>query len=377
MKSSRYGWRTPWAIVSLLLLTFVTRTLCGQMGLGRAAARPSSTQVAQHFVPPQLLNAESDPTLRYPVAKLSGSLLGNVSNGWLDISRSKVRYEVVQPAAKEKDAFDTPTAAITDIKRDGTYNLLRLYTPQKKQTLFYQAQQDWGTVHNAGTFWSASAAGAQGTTSIQRALQNFDVVLAEVKAALTPPAPVVSQPINSPPVKPEPAPTPSQPASAPIIVITSPAGAAADQSVATDSSTLVIRGAVMDNSGMPVVTINGTPANMRPQSAQAAEFWSDSLTLKPGDNPMRINASNTAHAEARLEFTVHYSPKAAPLNPKALSKADILSLLQGAVPSERVAEIVKERGIKFTPTLEDLNDLRTAGAGDDLIQALQQAGPSK
>ncbi len=106
----------------------------------------------------------------------------------------------------------------------------------------------------------------------------------------------------------------------------------------------------MDSTGIPVVSINGSPANMRPQNNQAAEFWSDPLPLQPGANPIQITASNSAHVEAKVAFTVHYTPKAAPVNPRALDKAEIISLLQGAVPAPRVAGIVQERGVKFNPT---------------------------
>jgi hypothetical protein len=131
----------------------------------------------------------------------------------------------------------------------------------------------------------------------------------------------------------------------------------------------------MDSTGMPVVSINGAPANMRPQNTQAAEFWSDPLSLQPGANPVQITASNSAHVEAKVTFTVHYTPKTAPVNPKALDKADIISLLVGAVPASRVAGIIKERGVRFAPTADDLNEIRAAGGDDELIQAVQEAAP--
>jgi len=55
----------------------------------------------------------------------------------------------------------------------------------------------------------------------------------------------------------------------------------------------------------------------------------------------------------------------------------IISLLVGAVPPPRIVAIVKERGIKFAPTMDDLNEIRAAGGNDELLQALQQAAPPK
>jgi hypothetical protein len=114
---------------------------------------------------------------------------------------------------------------------------------------------------------------------------------------------------------------------------------------------------------------------MRPQNTQAAEFWTDPMPLQPGDNPFQISASNSAHVETTVGFKVHYTPAATPVNPKALDKAEIISLLAGAVEPPRVEEIVKERGIKFSPTADDLNEIRAAGATDELIQAIQKAAP--
>jgi hypothetical protein len=77
--------------------------------------------------------------------------------------------------------------------------------------------------------------------------------------------------------------------------------------------------------------------------------------------------------ETKVAFTVHYRAKAAPVNPKALDKADIISLLQGAVSAVRVAGIVRDRGVKFVPSADDLDQIRSAGGDEELIQAIRQA----
>jgi hypothetical protein len=129
----------------------------------------------------------------------------------------------------------------------------------------------------------------------------------------------------------------------------------------------------MDSTGIPVVNINGSPANMRPQNTQAAEFWSDPLPLKPGDNPIQINASNSAHVEANVAFTVRYTPKPPPVSTEGLDRLDIIGLLQGGVAPAHIADLIKERGIKFSPSADDLNAIRNAGGTDDLIDAIQKA----
>ena len=152
-----------------------------------------------------------------------------------------------------------------------------------------------------------------------------------------------------------------------------PSGAGENQTIEVNESPLTIRGVAMDNSGLPTITINGAPAALRPKSENVAEFWSDPITLKPGDNPFEIVATSPAKATSHFQFVAHFTPKPAPVNPRALGKEEIISLLQGGVPTSHVAELVRDRGIKFTPTPADLNDIRAAGGSEDLIQAIQQA----
>ena len=93
----------------------------------------------------------------------------------------------------------------------------------------------------------------------------------------------------------------------------------------------------------------------------------------------RLQAAAVESTALRREFELarrvqdKITPKAAPVNPRALGKDEIISLLQGGVPSSHVEELVKDRGVKFAPTPADLNDIRTSGGTEDLIQAIQQA----
>jgi hypothetical protein len=174
-----------------------------------------------------------------------------------------------------------------------------------------------------------------------------------------------------------PGPKPVAPPSSPAIVLASPSGASPSQTVEVNESPLVIRGVATDSTGILIVAVNGSAANMRPQNAQAAEFWSDPLPLQPGGNRIEITATSTAHVGTKLVFLVHYTPKAVPPNPRALDKQDIISLLRGGVPAARVAEIIKERGLKFAPTPEDLKSFRAAGGSEELIQVIQQAAAAK
>ncbi|MDR3677524.1 MAG: SUMF1/EgtB/PvdO family nonheme iron enzyme [Acidobacteriota bacterium] len=62
------------------------------------------------------------------------------------------------------------------------------------------------------------------------------------------------------------------------------------------------------------------------------------------------------------------------LNPKPLTREQVLELVAGRVPSERAALLVKQRGIDFVPDDEYVATLRVAGAEDSLLAALREAG---
>ena len=159
------------------------------------------------------------------------------------------------------------------------------------------------------------------------------------------------------------------------IAVASPSGVSPHQIVKCTESPLVIRGVVTDSNGILLVTVNGSAANMRPQNTQSTEFWSEPLRINPGDTPIAIIASNSAHVETTLDFTLHYAPNVPTPNPHALSMKDIVSLLQGDVPNARIVDLVKEHGLKFALTDDDLNQIRHAGGSEDLIEAIQQATP--
>ncbi len=314
---------------------------------------------------PQLLNADTNPILRFPIARL-GYTNSSISFGWLDISRKAVRYQVEQPGDKSQDSFEVSRQQIRNLDFQG---LFLTFSSPRLHRIFYLPPGEWASLHSGGGIISAAEGGAVATQSIERALTSFDFALSLAKpVAPTPPA-MVERPVASP----SPQPMPAAPAAAPNIVLVAPASVGGDQPVEQDQSPLVIRGAVMDASGIPVVTINGSAANMRPQSNHAAEFWSEPLPLQPGDNRYQISAANAAHIESHLALLVHYKPKAAPANPRGLDKQEILTLLHGDVPAASVVALIKERGIKFRPTADDLIVIRAEGGSDELIQAIQQA----
>lgn len=350
-----------------LLLCIITMVACAVAAAQarKKSAGPSATP--DDYLKPQLLNADANPTLRYPVASFSGWSVKSTSYGWFDVTRNGIRYGVVQPADKMNEGFEMAIPEIGDLKIEQTYLMFHRGADKKRYTLFYLFQDRWGTIHSGPGSMQASAVGALGTASIFQAMRNFDNVLAMVKPPAPPPAPVV---VAAPPQPKPPAPPPP-----PTIVVASPTGAGETQTVESQETPLVIRGVAMDSLGIPVVSINGSPANMRPQNNQAAEFWSDPLSLKVGTNPIRIVASNSAHIQETLDLTVSYKPKAAPVNPRALDLTEIVGLLQGGVPPERIAGLIKERGVKFSPTADDVTAIRNAGGTDDLIQAIQQAAP--
>lgn len=58
---------------------------------------------------------------------------------------------------------------------------------------------------------------------------------------------------------------------------------------------------------------------------------------------------------------------------KPLTQIQVLSLVAGEVPNERVAILVQQRGIDFDPSDEFFQELRRAGGNDELIGAIKNA----
>ncbi len=360
-------------IVLLSFLILSVPSVASAQAHAKKASRLTAPAMSNTAIQPQLLNADTNPTLRFPIARASLSVT-SLSYGWLDITQTGIHYSVEQPPKKLEDGFAAAKAEVRDLKLEDRNNTVIFRDGNKRETIFYAPQENWGTVRNAREFFAAATDGAPGTQSIYKTMLDFEAELALVKSTAAPPAPVAAAPVV--PATPPPS-TPVAPPAPPTIMVSSPSGAAMNQTVELSESSLVIRGVAMDSTGIPVVSINGTAANMRAQNTQAAEFWSDPMPLQAGATPIQITASNSANVQAKLAFTVHYTPKAAPVNPRALDKAEIISLLVGAVPDSRIVGIVQERGIKFVPTADDLKDIRAVGGSEGLIQAIQQAAPAK
>src|SRR5579872_5885013 len=144
------------------------------------------------IVRPDLVNAQTDPTLRFAVMNTGRSIF-SITYGWFDISRSTVRYTVVQPPSKSNHTFTASRLAINDVRYNREWLMFR--ADKKEKMLIYLPQDRWGTVHSGPGMGSAANRESLGTSSIYKTLMNFDGVLALVKPA-PPPAPVIiAQPV--------------------------------------------------------------------------------------------------------------------------------------------------------------------------------------
>lgn len=66
-----------------------------------------------------------------------------------------------------------------------------------------------------------------------------------------------------------------------------------------------------------------------------------------------------------------------PNSAEPLDKAQVLGLVRGGVADRRLATLVKERGIDFSPTPRYIAELRRAGAGEGAVEALRLAAPRR
>jgi len=290
---------------------------------------------------------------------------------------------VQQPSNKRNHSFTSTRQGLTKLKWQGYW--LYFQAAGKGRYLIYLPPERWGTIHTGFGMNSAGAENQAFTRGIQDTFQSFEGVLAAVARPPKPaPAAMESQPVPATP----PEPTPPIP---PTIVLTQPAVGNSGDTLEVPGPTLTVRGIATDSSSLPMVTINGVPANMRPRSGQVVEFWSDPVALTPGHNAFEIVAANSAKVKSTFRFVAQLPPppsQPAPaatstpakpepvVNPKALSKAEILELLGNYVPSARVSALVRELGIKFQPTPADLDEIAGAGGAEDLLEAIKEASKS-
>jgi hypothetical protein len=328
--------------------------------LGKKQQKKGGDFDLSDIIRPELINAPASPTLRYPVMPGGSSVFG-ITYGWLDISNSTIRYTEVQPKNKSSRSFEVSRLGISDIRLNNGWVSFR--SSDERQEFSYLPQDRWGSVHTGPGMSSMANRESLGTSSIYKTLLNFDRVMALVNpdAGITQPVAQVQ------------APKVGGGTSPPAIVLSSPAGAVEGHPVDWQDPTIVIRGVAMDSTGIPAVKVNGMAANMRPQTAQAAEFWSDPITLQLGANSIRIVAANSARLEGKLLLTINYQPKSPEANTRGLAKSEIISLLQGGVPPAHVTDLIRQRGIKFSPTAADVSEIRSAGGTAELIQAIRQS----
>ena len=241
MSSNPMGW-CWWRAVLLLFLSVPS--------VGLATTRRGNDSDIANILRPELVNAQTDPTLRFPIMSMPSSVF-SITYGWLDITSNVIRYTVVQPPSKSGHAFEVSRFAIGDLRFNRA--VLSFKSPQKREMLIYLPQDRWGSVHSGPGMASASNRESLGTLSIYKTLLNFEGVMALVKPPAPPPAPVLAQP-----VAPAPPPKPAAPPSPPAIVLSSPPGAGENQTLEWGESTVVIRGVAMDSTGIPVVRINGS-----------------------------------------------------------------------------------------------------------------------
>jgi len=306
---------------------------------------------------------------------LYGAPYAQLGNTYLSLKRFE---EAIPPLQQAADLDPT----ITWVHKDLGYaygNLGRFQEAVREYRLWLPTNPNDGTSHyNLGYSYFQLGRYDEAIAEYRTALDlepNDPNIRSNLEKALKAKQALAAPPAAAPPAQPPPSP--------PTIVLLEPSVATSGQTLEASANSLAVRGVAMDPSGLPLVTINGNPANMKPRNTQAVEFWSDPIALQPGENKFEIVASNAAHAQADFSFKVRLAapppPKAwkpAAANPVPMAKAEILQMLK-SMPSGQVNALVRENGISFSPSADDLKEIREAGGGDDLIEILQQAGASR
>jgi len=355
-----------------------------------------------------LVPGATEPTLRFPVGHQHGA---SACLGELFVTRSEIRYVVKTPLANRDHGFSYPRQSLTEARQwrfmrtempeveykfsgGGTYHFFRI-----RESMFANPSQkfDW---NNDMLSWQPLA----------RAALEFDQVVATAQQRLAA-------------LKPKEVPPPSAP---PKMRIMEPAIADLTQPVEVSQPTVTLRGAALDSRGVLSVMVGDRQAEMRSTGdIRAVEFTGKDIPLREGLNRVAVTATNVDHQKAQLEVLFWYrpaatpgpmppaappvaplstpsappppipietktstpaapsaptaapaapaTPQAGPANTVPLHLDEILQMVKNALPSEQIADLVKESGIDFEPTDGYLETLRRAGAKEILIEAIRQA----
>src|SRR5579863_7029753 len=111
----------------------------------KRSAKNSGFDDLSSMTRPQLLNPDSDPTLRYPILNMSGSSIFSLSYGWLDVNREGIYYTVVQPEKKKNEGYQAAFNDLGEIKLQRNFPECR--DVKKREKIFYLREDRWGSIH--------------------------------------------------------------------------------------------------------------------------------------------------------------------------------------------------------------------------------------
>src|SRR5574340_780133 len=105
-RSSRVTW------VVLAVAALCTANFSTSASARKRRAEPSEPNF--DAVKPQLRNADTNPTLRFPIAYIYRQFGPGLSYGWLDITRENVRYAAEEPPQMAGEGFEFTQAQIKE-----------------------------------------------------------------------------------------------------------------------------------------------------------------------------------------------------------------------------------------------------------------------
>ncbi len=394
LSAARRRMTLAWGLALLLAAAWPLRAQQGVLHEGRPALRFITSKGAMAYVYQVDFNGE--PALRFMVMHVHR---GDCA-GYLYVTRTRIAYDPVFSPDYRQDGFNLPRGQYREAKVEKKGNI-KIQTAYRKFNLY--ALYERGTRRYLGYGKSSRAL----TTLLGTAFTNFENAMAgfnrETAGLQVPAAPVAAAPPQSA----------AQPGGGPKVRIMDPAITDPSQPVEVSLASVALRGAALDPKGVLSVVVNGREAELRSAGdIRAVEFSLKDLTVKEGLNRVEVVATNVDNQTTKLEVLLWGNsaaapaapPNPAPASPAAatvpptttpttpvevapeeppvpiestedvpLRKDEILQMLQSGLPSEQVADLVKESGIDFDPTEDYFRSLREAGGDDELIQALRKA----
>jgi hypothetical protein len=269
------------ALLAACAVALQAQSVASQAAADEKRAARGEVLLDQNSGGPDLISGPNgEAILRYPVAHWHAM---SACLGWLYISHDTMRYEVVSPEQDKGHAFELRRSDLAAAQQWRVWGTSTGAAEFKFRTggTYHFSHVRKGILQSGN--YKLVMSNSFSYQDLVDGTQNFDDIVAMLKAKEVPPAP------TAPP---------------PTISMLEPTGAEEGRTVPAYDSTLHVRGIASHASGIASVSVNGQSAFFKPLAPQTVEFDLRDLPLSAGMSAVVVVATATDKSVSQMTFKV-------------------------------------------------------------------------